>query len=444
MGDDRHLDDTDVEDLLTWRIAAACSRRIVGHLLSGCGECRRRLREKLRQTRDAPADEALYDRALIAAIVESGAAFRGEQADRRAGAALWAGLREMPAGRRATLVLNSRRYRTGGVLEAICRDYREASWREPRAGLALAELAVALAGCLDSAGRSAERLADLRGEALAIAANAHRLVARPREADRLLRRAAATLRRGSGDLLLQGLLLSYAGSLWQTCRRFRRAAVAFGRAEQIYRSIGERHLAAQSLVARAGASGHVHPGRGVRLILRAIPEIDAGRDPHLELAAHHGLAWFLNDAGQGQAARAEVERSAALYQRSGDAVASLSRAWLEGRIDRSLDQLDGARRSYERAWMGFAELGMQIHLTMVAIDRAELKVATGEHAGAAALLGETMLLMRSWGIGHETRRVLRLLHAAVAAGRGGRTVFRQASLGVRRCWAPAAEERSLS
>ncbi len=129
-------------------------------------------------------------------------------------------------------------------------------------------------------------------------------------------------------------------------------------------------------------------------------------------------------------------RSAGLYQRfNGDAVASLSRAWLQGRIDRSLHELDQARRSYERAWAGFEELGMQLHLTMVAIDRAELQVAGGEFGSAAALLGRTLRLVRSWGIRRETLGVLRLLREAVGARHCARAAFRQASLSVRRSWA---------
>jgi len=90
---------------------------------------------------------------------------------------------------------------------------------------------------------------------------------------------------------------------------FRVLAVAH-RAEQVYRRIGELHLAAQAMVARSEAVVHFHPEWGLRLVRRAIPAIDGKRDPELELSARHGLAWYLNDAGQGLAARAEVARNA--------------------------------------------------------------------------------------------------------------------------------------
>ncbi|MBV8199069.1 MAG: hypothetical protein JOZ15_00450 [Acidobacteria bacterium] len=445
--DDRHLDATDVAELLAMELSPVGSRRIVGHLLAGCGLCRARIHEHQLRLGQGPKDfdaafdvafDAAFDAAFDTALARSAGLIGARLAELEAGARLWCGLRDLPAGRRLLIVRNSRKHRTAGVLEALLRDYREELWRESRLGEEIADLGLLIAERLDASRYPASALADLRGQALAIAANARRLAWRPGEAEQLLRQAARQLSLGSGDLLLEAELRNYQGSHRQALGRFEEAARAFQRAEHAYRTVGEPHLAARSLVARAEAIGYLNPERGIRLIRRAIPDIDGDRDPYLELAAHHSLAWYLNDSGQGWEARLEVGRSAGLYQRfSGDAVASLSRAWLQGRIDRSLRELDQARRSYERAWAGFEELGMQIHLTMLAIDRAELRVAGGEPGSAAALLARTLLLLRSWGISRDTLAALRLLRAAVVGGRCGRAAFRQASLVVRRSWAQA-------
>jgi tetratricopeptide (TPR) repeat protein len=432
---DRHLDPIDVKQLLGRTLTGEGLRHVIGHLRSGCEPCRERVREGLRR---AGEEAAAYDEAFDRAFDRAGRLFEAKRRELAAGAALWEKVRDQPPGRRWTMVGNSRRYRSAGVLEALFRDYREGVWRDPAEGLELAELALLIAERLDPGKVRASWLADLQGEALAIAGNARRLTSCDREVGRLLREAALYLSLGSGDLLLQGQLLTYQGSYSQTLGRFEQAARRFGRAEQAYRKIGDVHLAARALVARAEAIGHLHPERGIRLIRRAIPEIDAARDPHLELAAHHSLAWYLNDAGQGREAQAEIGRIAKLYQRfSGDAVASLSRAWLQGRIDRSLEELDQARRSYERAWAGFEELGSGIHLTMLSIDRAELRVAEGEFGSAASLLARMVGLVQSWGVNRETQAVLRMLREAVAARQCERTSFRQASLVVRRAWAKA-------
>ena len=81
---------------------------------------------------------------------------------------------------------------------------------------------------------------------------------------------------------------------------------------------------------------------------------------------------------------------------------------------------------------------MQIHLTMLSIDRAELQVAGGEFGSAAALLARTLMLVRRWGISRETLVVLRLLREAVVSRQCERAAFRQASLVVRRSWAKAS------
>lgn len=437
--DDRHLDARDVEALLAGRLSAESRERVIGHLVGSCAGCRDRVREAMRQERElAAAYDAAIEAAFASAIAKSGELIGRKLAELEAGARLWAMLRDLPAGRRLTMVRSSQRYRTAGVLEALFRDYREGMWRDPVEGLEIAELGLAVAERLDPGRYPASWLADLRGEGFAIAGDAQRLACRPKEAAKLLRRAAWELAGGSGDLLLEGQLLTYEGSRLQLLGRLEAAARAFGRAEQAYRNVGELHLAARSLVSRAEAIGHLHPEQGIQLIRRAIPDIDGIRDPHLELAAHHGLAWHLNDAGQVWEARAELRRSADLYRRCGShALATLSHAWLQGRIGRSLNQLDEARQWYERAWAGFEDLGMESHLAVLSIDRAELKAAAGEFGSAARLLARTLALVESWRASREAVEVLRLLHEAVRSRRCERAAFRQASLAVRRAWGKA-------
>jgi tetratricopeptide (TPR) repeat protein len=436
--DERHLAAADVAGLLARRLGGENGRRAVEHLL-GCAACRERVREAVRQEREQlAAYDAAIDAAFAKAIAVSGGLIAARQAELANGALLWPRLRDQPAGRRLMLVRSSEQYRTAGVLEALLQDYREGLWRDPAVGLEIAQLGIALADRLDDDKVPAIWLADLRGEALATAGDAMRLACRPREAAALLQDAVWELGGGSADPLLAGQLLTYRGNLWQSVGRFEKAGRAFALAEKAYRQAGELHLAARSLVARAEAIGHDHPDLGILLIRQALPDIDGRRDPRLELAAHHGLAWHLADAGRGREAREEAARSAGIYQRfSGDALASLSRAWLQGRIERSLHELDQARRWYERAWAGFEDLGMESHLAMLAIDRAELQAAAGDFGKAAWLLARTLALVKGWGAGEEALAVLRLLREAMAAERCERAAFRRASLTVRREWGRA-------
>jgi hypothetical protein len=83
---------------------------------------------------------------------------------------------------------------------------------------------------------------------------------------------------------------------------------------------------------------------------------------------------------------------------------------------------------------------MQLHLTMLAIDRAELQVAEGDPAGAAALLASTLALLSSWDISPDTLAILGTLRQSVLARTSQRATFRQAALAVRRRWARTGDD----
>jgi tetratricopeptide (TPR) repeat protein len=440
----QHLDCTDLEDLLAWNLAGDRRRHVLGHLVAGCPGCRARVRHARRLAfRLVPPASRLYDydAAIGRALLRADALWRHELAEQRAGAALWAAVRQLPPGWRSIRLLNSPRHHTAGVLLALLDDYREAERTNLAEALDLAALALALAERLAPDWTGAARLADLRTTALVHAANAHRLAGSNRRATSLLVRAARTQQQGSGEPLLEADLLTAAGRLWQARRHFERAAQTFAAAEDIYRKIGDAHGVAGSLVARARAIGHHHPRQGIRLIRRALPDLDAGLDPQLELAAHHHLAWYLHDAGQIWDAQVELRASAGLYLRDGgNALASLERAWLRGRIARSLLEFDEARRAYGLARSGFEDLGVEAQLTLVAIDRAELEVAQGELTGAAALLADTLARVIRWGVSRGTLTILYQLRESVLTRRCRRASFRQAALAVRSRWAPEEDD----
>ncbi|HXO42261.1 MAG TPA: hypothetical protein VN999_12475, partial [Thermoanaerobaculia bacterium] len=137
--DDRHLDATDVASLLAMNLSTDARGRVLGHLVGECEECRERVRDALAREREqAAAYDKAIEAAFASAIAGSGRLIAGRLAELEAGALLWPVLREQPAGRRLTIVRNSPKYTTAGVLEALLRDYREGLWRDPVESLAIA------------------------------------------------------------------------------------------------------------------------------------------------------------------------------------------------------------------------------------------------------------------------------------------------------------------
>ncbi len=424
---DKHPDTEELQGFASGRLARNRKWNVLRHV-ARCEVCTARLQEALDRAGVPRLDvdcEGICRRVLEKSAVQLREAVR----DREEGQWLWQTLRAHPPGRRLTIVQSSRRFTTAGVLEALLAEYQNQLWREPREGLALAQLGFAIATRLDPPRYGWGRVADLQAATLGIAGNAYRLLGRSREAGLLLAAAAESLSDGSGDPLGKGQLLAFQGSFWLDARRFEEAERAFRRAENVYREINDLQLAARTLVQRAEASGYLAPDLGIRLTRRAIEEMDPVVDPHLALAAHHHLAWFLEMSGRPGEARAEMRASAALYAAHvGDAIPSLLRHWLAGRIERAHQELEAAKRSLERAWYGFEDLGMAGHLTLLAIDRAEVYTLLGDPGAAAALLHEILLM--EWGMPRETARALAILGHSVAAGGARRQAFRQAFIAV--------------
>src|ERR1700680_4071892 len=105
---EQHLDASDVTQLLARRLTEESSRRVIGHLLGGCGACRERVREGLRRAgEEAAAYDAAFDRAVVAVLGKGGRLLDARHAELAAGAALWQKLRDQPPGRRWTMVSNS-------------------------------------------------------------------------------------------------------------------------------------------------------------------------------------------------------------------------------------------------------------------------------------------------------------------------------------------------
>jgi tetratricopeptide (TPR) repeat protein len=428
-----HLRKREIVSFQASSLPAPRQRAILRHLAGECQVCVQRLSRGVPREAKPVSDKSAYVEVVHRALAQATERYRTVAEEIEIGRSLWEELRAIPLGRRLTLVRNSRNYCSAFLLQAILEAYREGGWRQPREGLELGRLAVAVVGRLDFASTSPWLLADLQAEALAVAGNAC-LTSRLEDAQPLLAEAAAYARRGSDVPLVQALMLSQLGSYELARRRFRPAERYFSRAEQIYRRIGELALAARMLVHRARAIGHLHPGKGVRLTRRALTEMGSERLPRLKLEAVHQLAWCLCEAGNAGEARQVLETHAELYLASG-AMASFSRYWLLGRIHRSLQEIAETERYYYRAWAGFSEIDARLELTLLALDIAEVRVAMEDLWGAAEALTDTMVLAQSWGLEREAVCILHLLLRVIAQRGCERVVFRRVGAALWRPWA---------
>jgi hypothetical protein len=154
-----------------------------------------------------------------------------------------------------------------------------------------------------------------------------------------------------------------------------------------YRRLGASQEEGRTLVKLARTVGFDDPVQGVKLAGRAAELLQRGAEPPLELEARHLLAWFLNDAGDGEAALGEISRARALYQTCRGTEAQRLRPWLEARISRRLGEFEGAERGLAAVWHEFHRTGYPVDLTLVTLDLTETLLVQGKGRPARRLLG---------------------------------------------------------
>lgn len=111
---------------------------------------------------------------------------------RREAPRLLRGLRAVPPGQQVKRVLREKRYRSWGLCELLCRESEREATRDPKGAVALARLAVGVAGALEE-GQPAEAawLDELRAYALAHLGHARRALGRRHGAEAAFRSALA-------------------------------------------------------------------------------------------------------------------------------------------------------------------------------------------------------------------------------------------------------------
>lgn len=255
-----------------------------------------------------------------------------------------------------------------------------------------------------------------------------------------------TLDEGTGDPLEEASLLSLESSLYRDLGHFKRAAELLDRAIDIYQEVGDENAQARMLIQKSNALGYLDPLEGIEILHAALGFLDAAAEPRLELSARHNLTWFLNDAGQPREALALLELSRPLYQSFADPWTQLRLQWLEGRIARSLGDLQEAEAVFRKVWHAFEDRGMQYEQTIVSIDLAEVYSAEGKLAEAVKLVTEFLPVLRSWGMHAEGLAMWKVFSDSIVEHARRRIAvaaeaFRSLTLYFHRSWRhPAAPE----
>jgi tetratricopeptide (TPR) repeat protein len=441
---DEHVAEELLRRFLHAEVSPEETRRVVRHLISRCTECvelAHRLAVELQLWPGSgaiPWDELyeeVFDRALAFATTEE----RRIALEKLRGWAQWAFLEPLPPHERLALVESEPGYHTFGLYDRLLEASRRAIRIEPAEAVDIVRLAIAVADRLDPERIGQHRVADLRAAAQAELGNAKRLSAdfpgaRPAfdEARRILEQE------GSNDPLERSRLLSLEASYLNDLGEFEIAETMLKGALDLCEQIDDTHLQGRILFQMGDTIGHIDPERGLTHIRKALPLLDAKREPRIELCAWHDYAWYLNDSGRPDEALAALEQARPLYAQFPDSYTQLRLHWLEGRIALNLGDHAEAESVFQQLWEEFRARDLHHELVLLSIDLAEALVKNGETNRAAELVEECYPILESWGL-HRYALAAWMFFQQALAEHQVEDVFRKVRAYYRRHWARPAE-----
>lgn len=396
------------------------STQVVRHLLAGCGECRRRLaaigwsrdrlerlvrlpraQESENEDRQPRAGGLDYDRAFVRAETTLSAFLDRGRPVEQPPQALLAELFPLPSDERAEPTDQQR------AIPQLVRWLIERShavrYRDTEEMLHLARLArLAVEVCSVKAAGSPQKLADLRIQAWGHFANTLRVCGRLEEAEQAFAIAETCLPDGTGDPMIEALLLEQLGSHSTSRRCFTRAVELLERAENLYQEVGVRWRRARARILKAIAMVYSgEPEEASRLLRQAIPMIEPDEDPYLLLAARHNLVYCLIDLDRTEEALAVYHEIRELNRQFTDPLIQLRNTWQEGKLLRELGHLFPAEEKLLQARRGFMARGLAYEVAVVSLDLADVYAKMGCAAEVNQLVSETLPIFRALRIGRD-------------------------------------------
>lgn len=422
MAGDRfhHPQSAELERFLLGELSARDAARVVGHLLTGCESCRRRM--------EPLAGIALHPELVPDTPVQVGSEydfplFRAFAAARRYAAALVLERRESECDRRDSplrevpmpkvFAAEAQALRNWERCKALLARSGELRFSDPEGMLAAASLAVGLAERIAPEFRGPQALADLQAQAWAAQGNARRVVGDLKEADADLARALERSVQGTGDPRLLARLMDLTASLRIAQRRFEEASQLLDWVFSIHSELGESHEAGRALIGKSNTAAYaLDLEEAVRLLGQSLELMDADRDPHLVLNVVHNLAYHFVDDGRHEEARRLLDRSQALYAAYGGHIDRTKARWLDGRIALGLGDPDGAEQIFREVRSGLEEIGLPYDMALVSLELAAIWLKQGRTGEILTLLDETVSVFRERDIRREAIAALLMLREA--------------------------------
>jgi tetratricopeptide (TPR) repeat protein len=414
-----HPSDLELRRFASGELAGVEARRLVAHLLHRCGACAAKLQRvgmppPAGAAPGEPLAEEDYEPAIARAL--EGVRLHGprvlvkKREVRRIQQALAAG--KWQPGQRRSL----RGRPSYPFYEALLQRAWEVRFTDLGEMVSLTWYACQVARRLGREGYTAAQVADFQARAYGEHCNAQRAAHRLREAEENFVRAVECWKAGSKDLRLWVRLMDVRASLLAAQHRTDEAIDVLDDVYEAYLRLGDQHSAGRALVARGFFIGYGgDPEAAVCLLDQALELLDEQREPDLVSMAIHNRLWFLVDCGRCRQARADLwkqRRWVAAYGSLG-AISRIRIAYLEGRINAGLGELDRAERALRSALDGLAAEELRVLRGVVSLELSVVWMRQGRLAEATALAAETAASLLALAVTREAEKALKVLLTAL-------------------------------
>jgi len=423
-----HLTRNELERFRVNRSGPTEKRKVMAHLLGGCGPCQKSAREvffprKLDYTR-------MFER-LEGVLMQADTAVRAE---RRRGEELWRLLEPLDATQRLLWVKNDPRLHVWGLYNLLLGEARKVLRQERGAAVGLFFLAWMIAQKLSPEVYGDARVRDFQGIAATHLGNAKRLYGDLRGAEEDLARAEELLELGTGDLLDRAYLLGVRATLKSDLGYFEDASTLFREAVSCAHQMGDLHLEATHLIAWSSSVGWVDPERALALAERAEARLAPGADPHLELGVRHLQIGWLSELGRTEEARALVEQHRHLYDGFSDPVTQGRLLRLEGLLTRNEGNLEESERKLRELVALYEQHDLDLDLALAGVELSQVLSLRGKVAESASILRGLYPFLESRKLNHDILSSWLLLQDAVQRDAVQAQMFRDLTMTLRRKW----------
>jgi tetratricopeptide (TPR) repeat protein len=418
-----HLTAGQAERFLRGELTRPKSKEVLRHLLKGCETCAERLGPLLslvlapeRTCADAPVKisgnhyDAPMARALASVLSRQPTPRKEEWTRVERGLDL---LRSSPRGLAGLTDDEAKDLRGWPFVEVLLQLSFEERYRNPEEMLRLALLAKTAAENLDLEDYDALLIADHQARAWAELGNAHRVNDELDEAEAALDVAEERLRQGTGNLLLLAQVADLRASLLNAQCRPSDACELLSGAYELYRKVGDDHLAGRALVSKGIYTNYEgNPQEALRILRQSFKLLDSERDPRLVTSTTESILEVMVQCGQFREAAEMLMESGLRLALTGEPLNLVKLRWVEGQIFAGLKKSARAEAALLEARAGFLAHDQGYNAALVGLDLAAVWLERGQQAQVEELASDMLATFQRLGIQREAVRALDYLNRA--------------------------------